>query len=147
VPTEYYRVAWGNGTYLALGENGIGLSANGTDWEFVPYPFDTGGSLPSDVDWLLGMFVLAGPGDHISSSSDGRNWDVHVTGSGIDIMAVTRRGAWTYATGGYGTILASSDFQTWSEQESGTTNILEDLVAGDRTVLAVGVSGTILSRD
>ncbi len=147
LPADFYRVAWGNGIYLALGESVIGFSANGIDWEYVNYPFETNETLPSDVAWLDGSFVLAGPGDHISSSPDGRTWDVHVTGSGIDIVAVTRRGPWTYATGGFGTILASSNFQTWSEQESGTTNVLQDLVASDRTVLAVGASGTILTLD
>jgi hypothetical protein len=145
-PAEFHGIAWGNGTYVALGNSAIGLSENGIDWEFVPYPFATQG--PSTrVYWLDGEFFLAGPGDRISTSPDGRNWDVHSTQSGMNIVAVTRRGVWTYATGGFGTILASSNLQTWSEQESGTTNELRHLVANDRIVLAVGDSGTFLTLD
>ena len=147
VPTEFHRIAWGNGTYIALGNSAIGLSENGIDWEFVPYPFDINGELPRDVYWLEGEFFLAGPGDRISISPEGRNWDVHSTQSGLDVVSVTRRGSWIYATGGFGTILASSNYQSWSEQESGTTNPLLHLVANDRTVLAAGASGTMLTLD
>ena len=146
-PTAFHGIAWGNGTYVALGNSALGLSDNGIDWEFVPYPFATQGPSPNHVYWLEGEFFLAGPGDRISTSPDGRNWEVHSTQSGLNIVSVTRRGVWTYATGGFGTILASSNFQTWSEQKSGTTNELRHLAANDRIVLAVGDSGTFLTLD
>jgi hypothetical protein len=146
-PAEFIRIAWGNGTYVALGISAIGLSGNGTDWTFVPYPFEIQDVWPRNVYWLDGEFVLAGPGDRISTSPDGRNWDVHSTQSGVDIVSVTRRGGWTYVTGGFGTVLASSNLQVWNEQASGTTNELLHLIANDRTVLAAGVSGTMLTLE
>ena len=147
LPAAFYRVIWGNETYLALGQHAIGLSENGIDWEFESYPFGLENGAPSDVEWVDGLFVMAGPGDRISTSANGRNWDVHVTGSGANIVAVTQKGPWTYAAGEFGTILVSSDLDSWAEQASGTTHLLWDIVAGSRSVLAVGGSGTILTLE
>ena len=147
LPAAFYRVIWGNGTYLALGQHAIGLSENAIDWTFESYPFSLENGVPSDIEWLDGLFLMAGPGDRISTSANGQDWDVHTTGSGANIVAVTQKSPWTYATGEFGTILVSSDLDGWVEQASGTTHLLWDIVAGSRNVLAVGGSGTMLTLD
>ncbi|MFL2737240.1 MAG: WD40/YVTN/BNR-like repeat-containing protein [bacterium] len=47
--------------------------------------------------------------------------------------------------GGSGTILTSSDSNTWISENSGTSNDLESIHFGDDTIIVVGDSGTILT--
>ena len=49
------------------------------------------------------------------------------------------------AVGQSGTILTSTDGETWESQTSGTSNYLYGVAYGNSTFVAVGLSGTILT--
>ena len=49
------------------------------------------------------------------------------------------------AVGQSGTILTSTEGETWTSRTSGTSNYLNDIAFGNSTFVAVGASGTILT--
>jgi len=68
-----YSVAYGNGVYVAVGENGKAYySTNLTNWTSVT--LDSGGSVIRDIVYGNGYFVAVGAGGQAYYSSSGTSW-------------------------------------------------------------------------
>jgi hypothetical protein len=103
-------VAYGNGTFVAVGEKGTILSSiDGVNWS---------PQISGITDWLRGIafangyFVAVGDAGTILTSPDGMNWDLPLySDNGYDLEAVaydTNQSAFA-AVGGYGMIMLDGD--------------------------------------
>jgi len=151
-----YGVAYGNGTFVAVGLNSTILtSPDGVNWTQR-----TSGTsdvlLLKDVTYGNGLFVAVGDYGALLTSSDGVTWTRLWTsesernywrdywlkgltyGNGLFVAV-------TYYSGGGGPILTSPDGVNWTPRTSGTRNVLYNVTYGNGLFVAVGDYGTILT--
>ncbi|EPD85974.1 hypothetical protein HMPREF1207_02929 [Paenibacillus sp. HGH0039] len=135
-------VAYGNGTYVAVGQAGTILtSSDGMSW--MTHSSGTRDLL--SVIYVDGMYMAVGAAGTILTSSDGVSWMVRTSGTTNDLRRVTYGNGTYVAVGQVGTILTSSDGENWTSRASGTTQYLFDVSYSNGTYMAVGAVGTILT--
>jgi hypothetical protein len=102
---DLYGVTYGNGLFVAVGEEGTILtSRDGVNW--TPRASGTDNSLEG-VTYGNGLFVAVGEEGTILTSRDGVNWTERISGTSNDLYGVTYGNGLFVAVGEEGTILTS----------------------------------------
>lgn len=89
--------------------------------------------------------ILCGGNGTVLSSTDGTNWQNHVTRVGSFLSAAESYPGGVVLSGDKGTILTSSDGQNWIKRETGTTNWIYRVRHVGGKLIGVGQNGTILT--
>jgi hypothetical protein len=105
-------VAYGNGTFVVVGDSGILLSSpNGTNWTQESSPGFGANSINS-VAFGNGRFVAVVNDGSIWSSADGTNWSAEFAGGGASLFgAGFYQGDQFITTGALGTILLGGNLR------------------------------------
>jgi len=147
-----YGVAYGNGTFVAVGSGSGGTiltSPDGVNWTQR-----TSGTSDylflNDVTYGNGLFVAVGDYGVILTSSDGVTWTRRTLETSNWLYGVAYVNGLFVAVGynvsGYrGIIFTSPDGVNWTPQTSGTANTLYNATYGNGLFVAVGDGGTILT--
>ncbi len=120
----------------------------GTDanyWQEVP-----GLSLTSigPVTWAGTEFVLLGGSPpRAYASGDGLTWVERGLGAPDGLYRMAWDGRELVGVGAYGVTARSADGSVWSPEFAGTWYSLSGVAAGDGRTIAVGQSGTVMSRE
>ncbi len=120
----------------------------GTDanyWQEVP-----GLSLTSigPVTWAGTEFVLLGGSPpRAYASRDGLTWVERGLGAPDGLYRMVWDGRELVGVGAYGVTARSADGSVWSSEFAGTWYSLSGVAAGDGPTIAVGQSGTVMSRE
>lgn len=137
-------IAFGNGTFVAVGESAEAYANPGPGWT----PSGTGvGSLEA-VTWasVEQLFVGVGDGGAIVTSPDGTSWTQQLSPTPANLHGVAAGGGRIVAVGDSGTILTSSTGGiSWTQQASGTGATLFGVGFGNGVFLAVGAGGTFVT--
>ncbi|MBI2927510.1 MAG: hypothetical protein HYY24_17580 [Verrucomicrobia bacterium] len=134
-------VAFGDGTYVAVGEGGSVLtSADAFHWDFAyPVAVDF-----SSITFANGLFVaVAGP--RIFTSPDDYAWSERSSDTSQPLSSVTYGGGKFVAVGGesLATVSTSADGTTWSAQSLGVARRLRSVAFGNGRFVAVGESDAL----
>ena len=143
-----HSVAWGGGSYVAVGEGGeIWTSPDGLSWSDRT-PDAVSRDLRA-VLWDGERFVVAGlgaSGVEVLTSPDGRAW---TPAAAAPFASSPAAFAWNgrvhVAVGPGGQVLVSADAVEWKAQASGVTTDLRGLAWGAGTFVAVGAERTLLT--
>ena len=135
----------GTNRLVAVGENEILFSTNGSSWDIIPHE----GMIFNDVAARVGLFVTVG--DNVTGvSNNGTNWTINSSGHILkDVIYLPGPGKFI-AVGTEGTILSSVDGVGWT---SSTINKdisainLNSVHSRAAVVIVVGDGGTILYSD
>ena len=142
-------VAWGNGVFVAVGENGkIAYSADGKSWTAASNTVFTGAI--NCVAWGNGTFMAGGEGGRMATSPDGISWTaVANTGFnsnaingitwGSDKWVAVGRGRMAYSNAD-GTSWTGADSNTPFGYGQGSPN-LWDVAQGNNRFVLVGAAG------
>ena len=140
---KFYDVAYGSGTYVVVGGNGLILSSadsvnwtariSGTDYQIYAVAYGNG------------RFVAVANGLTIHTSSDGINWTMITPANIIPPNDMVYGGGLFVAVGDGGAIITSPDGITWTKRVSGTTKELKGISYGKSIFVSVGNAGTILT--
>lgn len=111
-------VAYGNGTFVAVGNNGkIALSGNAFDWELIA---DSGFGADNiyGVAYGAGLFVAVGANGKAASSVDGEDWTDLTGDLGVSTIydVIFNAGVFAAVTDS-GDVYYSADAETWIEAE------------------------------
>lgn len=110
-------------------------------WEWV-YP-RTGGNALVDLAYANGTYVAVGDAGTIQSSTDGRWWTPHPSGTRENIRAVTfGAGRWV-AVGNAGLIASSADGRVWTLERSPVPNDISDIVFSEGRFFAIALAGPV----
>ena len=135
-------VTYGGGVYVALGNNELFTSTNGTTWT------DRTGTNPNisanSVAYGASKFVVVG--NKIFTSPDGITWTQRTSPFGTtNIKKVTYGNGKFVAVGDLGKIATSTDGISWLLSESPVTTTLYDVDYGASNFIAVGDSGVVIT--
>ncbi len=140
---DSFRVAFGGGMFLALGESGaIYTSVDASAWK--RQSSGTGRTL-YDAVFSGDMFVAVGEGGSVITSPDAVGWTARFSGTDRTLRGVAYGGGVFAAVGDSGLILTSRDGVTWTPRDSGIPQTLNKISFGGETFVAVGVNGTLLT--
>ncbi len=132
-------VTWGNGTFVAVGDEGVILrSQNGVQWERASS--GTTATL-SAVCHGRGLFVVVGRDGRILISPDGHAWGAATVGP-TSLNTVTLGNSRFVAGGAQGTILVSDDGLTWMTPPTPGSLELNGVTAYGGLLVMVGFIGT-----
>jgi hypothetical protein len=150
-------VAYGNGTFVAVGEDGTILtSPDGEDWKAQISPARVryqGCSIALSLNRITygnGLFVAVGPAGNVLTSRNGVKWAWvrHPSGTNNWWLSSVFYGNGTFvAVGWLGTVLTSRDGTRWVEQDLPKDNNLSDVTYGNGLFVAVGTHGILTSPD
>lgn len=134
-------ITWTGTYFVSVGLSGsVTISFDGELW------FNRGSGSSSSLHAVtsMGSQVIAVGVDGFTKSVDGGSaWSASYLGSLTDI---TRTDGGDYlAVGNRGSLFTSSDGVSWSGLQSGTSNTLNHIHAGDGRYIVVGASGTIIT--
>ena len=133
--TPLTAVAFGNGTWVTLGEDGsVYVSTDTINWTDV----NTGPATFNSVAFVNGEFIVVGDGGTIATSSDGFTWQNQNSGTDRDLQGVTYGNGMYVAVGDFGTALTSVDGVNWVNSNSGTGEDLEAIAFGNGVIVAIG---------
>jgi photosystem II stability/assembly factor-like uncharacterized protein len=161
-----YRVAYGNGVYVAVGEAGMILSTeeaeppenDGTDpgdpdEEEFHWPIDWVVRQSDTRQWLSGVifaddqFVAVGNRGTILTSPDGIDWSCQYSGTLEWLWDVAYLDEHYWAVGSGGIILSSPDAIHWTEHPQPEPRFLRSIAYDGSLYAAVGNTGTILTSE
>ncbi len=145
---KMYGIAYGNGTYVAVGLGGTIMTNNTAVLSGAWKKQDSTVSQDLyNVAYVNGDFIAVGYQGLLLTSHDGVTWVKRNSNVSQNLSAVAY-GAGTYvAVGGAGTIISSSDGATWSAESASTSNNLYSVTFGGNDLfVAVGQAGTIAFR-
>jgi uncharacterized repeat protein (TIGR02543 family) len=131
-------VAYGNGTFVVVGDTGIATSADGMNWNLYQAPSLNG------MTYGNGQFAAVGASGGIYTSSNGAKWKRLTSNTANELRGVTYGGGLFVAVGDNGTIVTSSNGADWTVRTSPTSNRLNGVTYGNGKFVAVGASGTVL---
>jgi len=140
VPTAWplNSVAWGNGSFVAVGDEGALLtSGDGSLWT------DQWSTTSADLErvaWDGDRFVAVGEGGTILASADTMNWYLDLTSSTADLYGVAASDEVAVAVGSGGAILTTNDRRYWFAPITGATAELRGVAWNGRHFAAVGFS-------
>ena len=141
-------VMYGNGTFVAVGEQGAILnSVDGITW--VPRTSGTYMEL-NGVTYGNGLFVAVGDHGTILISTDGGTWTPRTAYSGTtkNLNAIACGNGIFVAVGDNQTVLTSPDGYTWVARTLKTfSNFPQAVCFGNGTFVSVGVSDIFTSPD
>lgn len=125
---------YGNGMFVAVGDNGTILSSN----DGVVWTSRISGTTVqlNGVTYGNGIFVAVGLPEIILTSSDGMNWTTRRTGTTYGLNAATYGNGMFVAVGSSETILTSSDALNWTLRHSGTGGF-EGVTYGNGSYIAL----------
>ena len=136
---SFAGIAYGNGTFVAVGGDSILTSPEGTTWTRRTIP-ETYEALYAVV-YGKGIFVATGSGGVVLTSPDGTTWTRRTVSGTDEALSAIAYGNGTFvALGDAGLILTSSDGATWIRRTSPVTDT-SDLCAityGGKVFVAVG---------
>ncbi len=139
-----YGVAYGEGLFVAVGENGFILtSPDGVTWTWRDSGVNT--SL-GGVTYGNGRFVAVGQEGTVVTSPDGITWTSGSLGIGLPLAAVTY-GNGRYVAVGYNTVATSTDGASWSYKRVDFYGPCYDIVYGSGRFVAACDGGIYLSSD
>jgi len=119
-----YGIAFGNGIYVAVGDDGkIATSPDGIAWT-QQTPFSANNL--RDIAFGGGLFVAVGENGTVLSSPDGITWTARFGGFGTTLLLAARYLNGIFFVGGSAALLATSpDGVNWTQQTtvSGTANV------------------------
>ena len=148
-------VAAGGGLYVVVGQSGIYYSGSAITWQNA-YGQDQGLYL-NGVSYGNSKFVCVSSAvqeygkynSYVLSSANGSQWSklpvIVTTPSPVNLYAVTFAAGQFVAVGAAGTVLTSSDGNSWTAQSSGVGNDLYGVGYGAGQFIAVGTGGTIVT--
>lgn len=143
-------IAYGNGTFVALGLGSLSTSPNGVNWSSLgsqAVPFE---SFFEDVVYGNGRFVAVGPSiadtNYIVTSETGVSWTKSQPFPYISFSGVGFGNGTFLAVGSAGLIFASTNGVDWLSQQTGLTAGLNAAAYGNSRFVVVGSAGTILVR-
>jgi hypothetical protein len=125
-PSALHGVAFGNGCYVAVGNEGLILTA-GPEMIWKERKSGTDDRLRG-ITFGNGVFVAVGYEGTILTSKFGTNWKRRRSGTVQRLQGIAFGNGTFVAVGWHGTILTSCDGFRWREARSGTTNRLERVV-------------------
>lgn len=121
-------VTYGTGTFVAVGQSGtILISSDGTNWTQSVSGANTN---LYGVAWGADRFVAVGDGT-ILASSNTVNWAQETCPTTQNLKAVKWLDGRFLVVGGNGTVLDSTDGQSWTPRNSGTAYGLRSLSHGN----------------
>jgi hypothetical protein len=153
-PDSLSSVAFGNDTFVAVGESGVILtSQDSCKWVHRTSPVDGKDIVLRSVTFGKNIFVAVGDRGTILTSPNGFAWKKQRSGisGGRDenhsrtLSRVAYGNGKFVVVGGSGIILTSSDGTKWSRKSSPSTLSLYGLTFGNGIFVAVGDNGTILT--
>lgn len=110
-------VAYGNGTFVVVGDNGVILtSSDGANW--TPVTSGTTAFLTA-VTYGNGRFVAVGNSGSILISSNGTSWSMETSGTTSPLNGITYGNGLFVAVGIGGSILTSPDGLLWASRQPG----------------------------
>ncbi len=136
------------GGYIAMGEDSLLTSVNGTAWVKQNSGLSTYNSL-TGVAWSGTRFVAIGGDVYgfndnkvvIMTSTDGSSWQPVTTTAKGSLMGVAWSGTQFVAVGRQGLILTSTDGLVWTSRTSGVKLTLRDIIWTGTQFVAVGGEG------
>ncbi|MGE9296818.1 MAG: hypothetical protein ACQKBV_11065, partial [Puniceicoccales bacterium] len=162
VTTRLRDLAIDEGVIYAVGDSGVILSSpDAVNWTQVGSPVIsllTGISAIGLSDPSAPSLVAVGESGVILTSVDGQTWTKQTSGTALPLIAVTSTGSRLIAVGAFGQV-RTSDVETltvngtstttigrtWTQQSSGTTGWMYDiLTTAESALLAVVDTGSIL---
>jgi len=133
-------MAYGNGTYVVVGQAFAMTSTNTITW--------TSNSISGswrDVAFGNGVFIAVGDGGSIRTSSDGRSWPIPTNSWSNSKLTRIAFGNGTFvAVGEQGTILTSTNGFSWRKRTPPVATSLAGVAYCNGTFVATGEGGTIL---
>jgi hypothetical protein len=137
-------IAYGSGTYVAVGEGGA-IASNNTASAAGAWIARTSGTAKDlyGVAFVNGVFIAVGADGTLLTSPDGVTWTARSSNTAHSLWSVAF-GANTYvAVGDVGTVVSSSDSATWTAQTNqGTQSFYAVCFGSNTTFVAVGAAGT-----
>lgn len=130
---DLYAAAYGNGTYVAVGADGIiKISSDGQAWTIAS----------SHSIWFKGLtwgkdkFVAVGSLGKIYVSSDGQTWTEVISGTTKDLTGIAWNGSMYVAVGDKGTILTSNDGLNWMKRPLKVAYSISNVISGKGRFIA-----------
>ncbi len=143
------RVAYGKGTFVAIGLKVVLTSPDGVTWtNRTPSFHEHNGYSLLGVSYGNNTFVAVGTGGTVLTSPDGVTWTVQIKGTGLnpsgvvddDLGSVAYGNGTFVAVGINGAIATSHDGVAWTFRLSGVQAVgLRSVAYGNHTFVAVGV--------
>lgn len=103
---QVYDVSYGNGRFVAVGDECLYYSDDGAEWNTVANPTDGGFR---SVEWIDKTFIALGPRGAMYTSPDGAIWDPIASGTGMGLRDVDHDGTRYVVVGEGGLIMLSSN--------------------------------------
>jgi hypothetical protein len=138
-----YRLIYGNGRYVALGNDGkVLVSRDGAAWSQA-----TSGAASAprqkrlygrDVAYGNNVFVMTGPDSSLLTSTDGATWTISYTEANVIFYRILYAQGTFVAVGSNGRILTSPDGRRWSNRSVPIQETLMSIAHGNGTFVAVG---------
>jgi len=141
-PYHLHRIAWGNGLFVAVGEQKeILTSTNGIVWQVRQSPVQT---YFTKIIWTGTEFLAIGGQGVVIKSPDGMNWvSSPETLNASDVIWVNDR----YLLLGNGFVYTSTDGLHWIVAASGLDTSLMSIAWSGNRFVAVGSAGKIFSSN
>jgi hypothetical protein len=147
--TNYYGAAWGNGTFVVVGQQFSAAAACLTSTDGITWSPQSGLNTSysyNAVTYGNSKFVAVGPSSIIMTSTDAVTWtQATAPASGKTLHSVTWSGDKFVAVGAGGTVWTSSDGTTWAAQSLSSPMSGQDWNAvtfGSGVYVAVSTNGT-----
>ena len=139
-----------NGKYLLVSGNYISISEDGLNWNLNLIGDYTFTSICYAEN--LNLYLVCGIGynsGYIYASSDLINWsEIYNTGNSIKTIVYDKYRELIICIGENGTLLTSSDANTWNSIDLGVTYELRDIaVRQDKILIIGGTNETVYSED
>jgi hypothetical protein len=135
--------AYGNGSYVIVGQGGVKVSPDVVNWSDRPYmpPPEIGPtSTFSSIAFSNGMYVVTSSSSFAVSTND----STYVTETNMpSLSSVVTLGTNFVAVGSSGQIYTSTNGFSWTQRNSGTANNLHTVAAGNNLLVAVGDNGAV----
>jgi len=139
-------VAYGNGLFLAVGEDGTTLSSqDGVQWTPGSCPITPGLDPYPGLTFGQGAFVAVGDRGTIAASPDGVQWNLCLSGVSAQLYSATYANGLFFVGGDGGTLLTSGDGTNWTRRTTGVGTTLWDLAYGNGTLLVLCIDSTLLT--
>lgn len=148
-------VAYGNGLFVAVGNNGDGsqvllTSPDGDSWNDHT-PVDQGRMLYS-VDYVNGRFIAGAidlqSGEYVYESTDGINWGTAIslnTTAAAPIVGVDYCNGFYLALDSAGTMRKSVDGSTWTAVDSDSTQTYTGIASDGKRFVVLTQSGSVFA--
>lgn len=135
-------IAYGNGMFVAVGDQTVLTSHDGVSWQSPALP------VAVKINWYYGVchadgkFVAVGAkgsrdAGAIATSPDGINWTNHDSGTASWLFDVTFGNGQFVAVGDRGVVVTSADAVTWGIGGTCPSSLLSGVAFGDQKFVAV----------